>query len=64
MVEIAAKVENDGPFGNALDFDKPSVRLAWRGRTITREDTALAARLYDTACALLPRLHVLPKVRS
>jgi len=64
LVEIAAKVENDGPFGNALDFDKPSVRLAWRGRTITREDTALAARLYDTACALLPRLHVLPKVRS
>jgi len=65
LVEIAAKVENDGPFGNAYDFDKPSVRLAWRGRPISREDAVLAARLYDTACALFPRLHMpLPEMRS
>jgi len=65
LVEITARVEDDGPFGNAYDFDKPSMRLAWRGRPITREDPVLAARLYDTACSLLPRLHVpMPKVRS
>ena len=65
LVEIAAKADDDAAFASALDFGKPSVRLAWRGRPITREDAALAARAYDTACALLPRLHALPpKVRS
>jgi exodeoxyribonuclease V gamma subunit len=65
LVEMAAKADDDTGFGSALDFNKWSVRLAWRGRPVVREDTALAARAYDTACALFPRLHALPpKVRS
>jgi hypothetical protein len=65
LVEIAANADGDAAFGSALDFNKSSVRLAWRGRPITREDAALATRAYDTACALFPRLHALPpKERS
>ena len=65
LAKIAANADDNGPFANARDFDKPSVRLAWRGRPIATEDTALATRLYDTACALFPRLHMpLPEMRS
>jgi exodeoxyribonuclease V gamma subunit len=65
LAKIAANADDDGPYAHGRDFDKPSVRLAWRGIAITREDTALAARLYDTACALFPRLHVpLSEARS
>jgi len=60
LVEIASHADGDVAFGSALDFNKSSVRLAWRGRPITREDAALATRAYDTACALFPRLHALP----
>lgn len=61
LADIAAKADDDGDFSNASDFDKPSVRLAWRGVTISSDDTALAARLHEAARSLFPRLQVVPK---
>jgi hypothetical protein len=64
LAGIAAKADDDGDFAQASDFDKASVRIAWRGTTFSPPDTALAARLHDTARALFPRLHVAPRDAS
>jgi exodeoxyribonuclease V gamma subunit len=61
LAVIAARAADDNDFSDAPDFGKPSVRIAWRGTAISTADTALAARLHDTARALFPRLQVVPK---
>lgn len=61
LAGIAAKADDDGDFSNASDFDKPSVRLAWRGIAIADADASLATRLHDAARTLFPRLHPVPK---
>lgn len=38
------------------DFDKPAVRMAWRGVDLAAPDAALAERLYDNARSLLPEI--------
>lgn len=64
LANIAARADEDGEFANASDFEKPEVRLAWRGVTITHDEDALAARLHDAARTLFPRLQPVPKGQS
>lgn len=64
LASIADKVDDDGAFADAADFDKPSVRLAWRGVILGNEDAALAARMHQNACDLFPRLRAVPKAKQ
>ena len=57
LAAIAAKADDDGAFADASDFDKPAVRVAWRGVAVRND----AARLHDTARTLFPRLRAVPK---
>jgi exodeoxyribonuclease V gamma subunit len=63
LAGIASRVDDNGDFASASDFDKPSVRIAWRGVALGNDDATLAASLHDTARALFPRLHVVSKGR-
>jgi exodeoxyribonuclease V gamma subunit len=61
LADIAAKADEDGAFSDAQDFDKPSVRLAWRGVPISVDDETLAARLHAAAREHFPRLEPVAK---